>query len=288
MIGFLFFILLFTLLVLIILIPFFPMKCKHDLKSPLNFVLFQEPNKKYTNDLVNKWVNKAWRHDGQRIPCHIEKGYDDNVPLKDRKLVIYSHGNGDDLLSCIELMRIVSSTLHIDAVCYDYSGYGLNEPDTFERTRDGLNLTLKTVVEDHTRDGYLTEHIILWGYSLGTGPSIWMASEMCKNNNPPASLVLFGAFSSIKNVIKDITNKFISDLFEERWNNEENIKNINIPILITHGQNDTIIKLDHAQKLKQTNEKARLVILPNTGHVINSWTDYINLVKEWLTDNQIL
>lgn len=96
-----------------------------DYDSPLNMVMFRSPGaNRYTDQLVNYWVQKTWRSDSGRIPCRLEKGYAEAVPLADRRLIIYSHGNAEDMLLCAEFLRSVSESLHMDIMTWDYSGYG--------------------------------------------------------------------------------------------------------------------------------------------------------------------
>jgi len=264
-----------------------PAKCTSDYDSPLNFVMFQEPKNKYSDQLVNQWVDKPWRSDGKRIPSRIEHGYRSDVPLAERKLVLYSHGNAEDLLNCVQFIRELSSSIGMDVVCWDYSGYGLNELDKFERTPEGINLSLQTLLDHLIQKGYKLENIILWGYSLGSGPSVHLASILCQRGTPPAGVVLFGAYSSILDVVKDATNEKVASMFHERWNSKELIGNITCPILLMHGQSDGLIRYHHAEKLKEKNPNARLVLLPNTGHTRFSWGEAIKEVRRWLTDQEL-
>lgn len=278
------FVLLALLFVFMLLVGIMPQKCLYDWDAPLNLVLYQEPQNRYPDQFVNLWVDKPWRTDGKRIPCRWEV-YDAEQPVEDRTLILYSHGNNENLIYCGEFMRQLSQSLHLDAVCWDYSGYGLNDPDRFERSADGVNLSLKTVL-DHLveKEGYRLPHIYLWGYSLGSGPSLLIASRLCQAGTPPQGVILFGAYASIKMVVADHTNENIANLFSERWNSAQNIKHVTCPVLILHGQSDGLIKIKHAEKLKKAQPNAKLVVLPNVGHTTFSWGDSIHEVQKWMTD----
>jgi len=269
-----------------------PTKCLYDYDSPLNFVMFREPNNKYSDQLVNLWIDKSWRSDGKRIPCRIEYGYPYDTPHEDRKLIIYSHGNAEDLLNCSQFTRELSESLHMDVVCWDYSGYGLNDIDRFERTAEGINLSLQTLVSHMVQQkGYKISNILLWGYSLGTGPSTHMASLLSQRNTPAAGLILFGAYSSILDVVrdmsKDLTQKDLSQIFSERWNTKEIIGQVTSPILLMHGQSDGMIKSSHADTLHTKNPKAKLIKMPLSGHTTMNYGESIKEVKRWLTENNI-
>jgi pimeloyl-ACP methyl ester carboxylesterase len=250
--------------------------------------MFQEPNNKYSDQLVNLWIDKSWRSDGKRIPCRVEYGYPYDTPNSRRKLIIYSHGNAEDLLTCSQFIRELSDNLKMDVVAWDYSGYGLNEIDTFERSADGINLSLQTIIDYMIQQkGYHMSNILLWGYSLGTGPSTHMASVLSQRKTPPAGLVLFGAYSSILDVVKDVTQQDLSKIFSERWNSKEVIQNVTSPILLVHGQSDGLIRPLHADTLHARNPKSKLIKMPGSGHTTLHFAESIKEVKRWLAENNI-
>lgn len=83
------------------------------------------------------------------------------------------------------------------------------------------------------------EHdIILWGRSLGSGPTSYLASmKHCH------SIVLMSAYMSIKSVAKDILGwvSFISFVVIERFHNIDAIKQSKCPCFIMHGLKDELI-----------------------------------------------
>jgi pimeloyl-ACP methyl ester carboxylesterase len=197
-------------------------------------------------------------------------------------------------MSCTFFLQELSDKLQMDAVTWDYSGYGLNPLDKFERTVDGLNLSLKTVLDHMVTSGYKMSNIILWGYSLGTGPSTSLAGSICRNNEPTNSLmglILFGAYSSIIDVVKDHAAP-VADIFSERWNNKVAITTVKCPVLLMHGQSDGLISFKHSMKLKDAcmnngNTNVSLVLFPNVGHTQFSWTEAMKEVTRWMEKNSI-
>lgn len=254
-----------------------------DTWAPFNFIMFQQPKSGYTDQLVNLWVDKPWRVDGKRIPCRWEQSYDqDTTPYADRTLIVYSHGNAEDLLQCMQFLQKMAHGMQCDVVGYDYSGYGLNEADHFERSTEGVNLTLQTVVDRMVTQGYRRQNIILWGYSLGTGPSLHMAAAMCQNQNPPRCVILLAPYSSILDVVKDVVPESVASIFEERWNNVHSIAKVTCPILILHGQSDGMISHQHSERLIKQQPNAKLILMPNTGHTQFSWPETIKEVRSWM------
>ncbi len=265
-------------LVLAIVLFVLLMGTPSDCASPLNFAMYQAPSAKYTDQLVNMWVNKGWRTDGSRIPCRLESGSDPDLKFANRTVIVYSHGNAENVLLCHQFVRELSHSLKVDVVSYDYSGYGLNPGSKRERTVEGVNLTLRTVMEHLSEMGYRYENMILWGYSLGTGPSTYLAAE-----KPVRALVLLAAYSSILDVVRDTVGEKAASLFEERWDTKDRIGSVECPIMLLHGQSDGLIGHEHSALLQSRNkEKAKLVLLPNTGHTQFAWSEVIGEVQKWL------
>jgi pimeloyl-ACP methyl ester carboxylesterase len=288
--GFGIFLFLLSFIVLILLmVGVFPTKHLCDASSPLNYFMYAEPSVMYTNQIVSEWVEKPWRMDDSRIPCRLEEAYDESVSTKDRKLFIYSHGNAENLALCMPFAQSLSEHLNVDVVSWDYSGYGLNEADKYERTPDGVNESLITIVEHFRNKGYEMDNIILCGYSLGTGPSMAAASTYCIRDNPPAAVVLFAPYSSILDVVAEkVGSERVKDMFDERWNNVVAAKSVTVPLFMIHGQRDNLIKVHHSQKILEASNQGKLEIVSNTGHNTLQYSETIGRIKLFLESNDIL
>lgn len=287
------FITILTLFILALVI-YGPNRVVTDKNSPLNFILFQEPQQKYNEDLVNEWIPKidirAYNVDKieNKIPARLisppindslndnNKGVD--IPFDKRKLIIYSHGNAENLFTCVHTCESLSIHTQCDVLSYDYSGYGLNKLSSYERTADGINNTLSSVLKHMLNYGYSLNNIYLFGFSLGTGPSIYVSKQF----KGLGGLITLGAYSSIKSVVSNMTNDYIANMFEERWNSLNNIKDVECPILLLHGQHDKLIPASNSKDLHDANPKSKLVILPNVGHITYPLIEVGNLVKKFI------
>jgi pimeloyl-ACP methyl ester carboxylesterase len=256
-----------------------PSKIWTDSTTPLNFLLFQEPKVNYQVQFINTWVSKEWNLNADKIPCRIV-----NYPESDH-LIIFSHSFEDNLLTVYPFMTLLSSMLHVSVVSYDYSGYGLNPFDSFERKGVGINATLSSVYNHFAKD-FDSLKISLLGCSFGTGCSIKLASELGSNLE---SLILLSGFSSINDLVYDTwKSKFgcnmsneLSSMFSERWNNSKLISEIKVPTLLLHGKYDQIVSMKHAQKLKQANPNCVTLIELNSGHLSFNWEIAISHILNW-------
>lgn len=112
-----------------------------------------------------------------------------NCNERNKSTIIYSHGNAVDLGQIHKLCTEFSVMLECDVVAYDYSGYGRSEgrPSEENLYADIQAVWEYTITLHETRP----ENIILFGQSLGTCPSIDLASkEQC------AGVILQSPFTS--------------------------------------------------------------------------------------------
>ena len=85
--------------------------------------------------------------------------------------------------------------------------------------------------------GLSEEDIIIYGESLGTG----VATEIAQNSNF-AGLVLETPFTSMVEAAKNFYPYIpVGLLLKDKYKNSLKIKNINIPVLVMHGESDQIV-----------------------------------------------
>jgi fermentation-respiration switch protein FrsA (DUF1100 family) len=85
--------------------------------------------------------------------------------------------------------------------------------------------------------GLTEKDIVIYGESLGTG----VATEIAQNSNF-AGLVLETPFTSMIDAAKNFYPYIpVSLLLKDKYDNQNKIKNINIPVLVMHGEVDQIV-----------------------------------------------
>ena len=105
------------------------------------------------------------------------------------KVILYSHGNAVDLGSLHPVAALLARNCSCIVVTYDYSGYGesTGSPSEEETYRD-----IDAVYNYLTRDdvGVVVDpgkDLVLVGESIGSGPAIWLSSEICCRANSACS-----------------------------------------------------------------------------------------------------
>ena len=125
----------------------------------------------------------------------------------------------------------------------EYPGYGIYEGSPGERQiLEDSESVLKFVTKDLD---YKPENLVISGRSMGSGPSIHVASLY-----KVKSLLLVSPFLSIKEVVSSLVGSFVAMLLKERFKNEDKISSVHCPILLIHSKNDTLVPFSHSEKLK--------------------------------------
>jgi pimeloyl-ACP methyl ester carboxylesterase len=152
---------------------------------------------------------------------------------KATRLLLYSHGNGEDLGDIRPLLESFQAQ-GISVLAYDYPGYGTSSGEASEA---GVFAAADAVYAHATTQLNLApEQITLYGRSLGSGPSCWLAERY-----PVAGLIIEGGFSSTFRVITRV-----KVLPWDKFDNLRRLRSIKCPVLIIHGTADATVPFAHA------------------------------------------
>lgn len=177
--------------------------------------------------------------------------------------IIYSHGNGEDVGHSRYWLYLLHKSLKVNVIGYDYEGYGLHEGSSSENScyRDIQNVVyyLKTNFNIDSHD------IILYGRSLGTGPTVDIATK-----HRFKGVILEAPYKSIFSVVDE--KLATSSACLNPFRNESKIDRIMCPIIIFHGTNDNVIDYKHSVQL-QKKSMCNLITLHGGGHN-NLQTDF--------------
>mmetsp|Transcript_9904 Transcript_9904/g.11210 ORF Transcript_9904/g.11210 Transcript_9904/m.11210 type:complete len:198 (+) Transcript_9904:67-660(+) len=160
------------------------------------------------------------------------------------KLLIYFHGNAEDLGQAFQLLNHIRTTLKIHVLAVEFPGYGIypGTPNSKEILEDA-----NTVFDYITKHcGWNSKDIIIFGRSLGTGPATELAAD-----KEPGALLLMSGYTSIRGVVKHISGYFTQYLISERFKNIDLMEFVHCPTFLIHGQLDELIPYSHSERLHE-------------------------------------
>ena len=161
--------------------------------------------------------------------------------LKNLKTIVYFHGNAGKLENRIYKLNYFKE-MDVNFLIIAWRGFSGNNGKPSEK---GLYEDGKSTITWLKNLGLLDEDIIIYGESLGTG----IATELAQNNNY-AGLILETPFTSMIEAAKNFYPYIPVDLLlKDKYKNDKKILNINIPLLVMHGEADQIVPFWMGKKI---------------------------------------
>ncbi|RLN25514.1 alpha/beta hydrolase domain-containing protein 17C-like [Panicum miliaceum] len=195
--------------------------------------------------------------------------------------MLYSHGNAADLGQMyglfVELSRRLRVNLFGFTCCrrYDYSGYGRSTGKPTEcNTYADIEAAHNCLKEKY---GVANEDIILYGQSVGSGPTIDLASRLPNLR----AVVLHSPILSGLRVLYPVKRTFWFDIYK----NIDKIGMVNCPVLVIHGTSDDVVDCSHGKQLwEHCKVKYSPLWLSGGGHCnLELYPDYIRHLKKFVS-----
>jgi pimeloyl-ACP methyl ester carboxylesterase len=221
---------------------------------------------------------------GDRIPCIFLPHH------SPRFTILFSHGNAEDIGQINEWLAYISRLFSVSVLSYDYRGYGLHEG---EPTESSCYADIEAAYGLLTQEmGIPASRIILYGRSIGSGPTCYLAQRLCEKARPrvsawsmlmcsgpnftdetdaalafqlPAGLILQSPIASAIRVVSKGLAMAASPL--DIFPNINRIDKILIPTLIVHGKVDEVVPYWHGAELYAKAARGyKLLSLEYAGH----------------------
>ncbi|MGE5192107.1 MAG: alpha/beta hydrolase [Deltaproteobacteria bacterium] len=190
---------------------------------------------------LNGWHLLAEGHSaGDRAEC-------DRELAAGRPLALFFSGNGGNRAYRIHEAGILTHA-GADVFLFDYRGYGDNPGEPSE---EALAADARAVWRYATQERAVSpQRIILYGESLGGAVATRLAAEVCGAESPPAGLIVRSTFATLGDVARYHYPMLpVKLLLTERYASVECISRVICPILMLHGEQDTIIPYLLGRKL---------------------------------------
>ncbi len=201
-------------------------------------------------------------------------------PDVDLHTLLWFHGNAGNINRRLDNIKMIYDRVPVNVFIIDYRQYGRSEGKISEK---GTYIDARAALAYlHSRKEINQEKIIFFGRSLGSAVAVELAlKEKCR------ALILETPFTSIKEMGKKLYPFLpVSLLLRTKYDSLAKIRNIKVPILIMHGDNDKLVPFEHGRELYEAaNEPKEFYTIPGAGHNdthIEGGEDYFDVIRKFV------
>lgn len=224
-----------------------------------------------------KWSEQAPRReplefqsiDGSKLRGWLYRGDKPDAPF-----VLFFYGSNEDLAHEANRLSWLSDTLHINAVCFDYPGYGfsggtIGVPAIQSAALQEFDYVQQRVVPN------LATPIVSYGWSIGTSMAIHVAANRRVAGlilqAPPATAEEMMRWSSKhdvpwygRGVVKMKADSDVTQVYE----NAAGIRNVSSPLLIIQGELDDVVPINQGREVLSASPatQKQFVEVPGAHH----------------------
>jgi pimeloyl-ACP methyl ester carboxylesterase len=201
----------------------------------ISSLLFQPPPPTYLHPSRHFWLTTAYK---TRIPAFFIERPNAKVTI------LFSHGNAEDLGMIYDWFNDLARVLRVNIMAYDYSGYGKSTGNVpcEEYVYSDIEAAYKYLLEVKRLQ---PEEIVLYGRSLGSGPSCYLAQKTAKEGRSVAGVILQSPLLSAFRVAFNFRFTMVWDKFP----NVDYAPFIRCPVFIVHGTQDEVVPFWHGEEL---------------------------------------
>ena len=180
-------------------------------------------------------------------------------PQPGKPVILYFHGQAASL--ALGKWRYIR--MHKEGVGYLALAYRGFSESTGKPTEKGLLIDGLTAYDWLRAQGYHDKDIVIHGHSLGTGVATYVASQ-----RPARALILEAPFTAASDVGAERYPYIpVSLLMQDKFLSRERIKDVHMPVLIAHGDHDSVVPFAEGQQLfALANEPKTFVRVPGGEH----------------------
>lgn len=180
-------------------------------------------------------------------------------PAPGRPVILYFHGTGETVYSRPARFRNLAKAGY-GILGLSYRGYASS---TGSPSEDGLRRDAEAFY-DHVRARHPGSPVVLWGYSLGSGVAVRLASERHVDG-----LVLEAPYTSIVEVgSRWFPYLPVRHLMTNQFRSDERIGRVTAPLLVLHGKQDAVVPVEFGKRLfALANEPKRIELIDQGDHL---------------------
>ena len=235
--------------------------------------LLYHPNENnYSGDQISVDIKKVKILTSDKIEL---LGWYHEKNIKNLKTLLFFHGNAGSLENRIHKINHFKE-MDINFLIIAWRGFSGNKGKPSEK---GLYDDGQSAINWLKNNGLDEKNLILYGESLGTG----VATHLAQNKNF-AGIILETPFTSMIDAAKTFYPYIpVKLLLKDKFENQKKIKNINLPILIMHGEVDQIVPFSMGKKIYEiANEPKYSHFTKYDNHMMEYDENLVLVLKSFL------
>ena len=236
-------------------------------------LLYNPSENNYLNDKINFNYKEIFIETDKNIKL---KSWFINKDLKKFKTVVFFHGNAGNLLNRVHKINELNK-LDINILLTSWRGFSGNKGKPSEKN---LYYDAQQIINWLKVQGLDNKDIVLYGESLGTG----VATELASKNNF-GGIILESPFTSMADTAKIYYPYLpVNLLLKDRYDTKSKIRDIETPILIMHGQKDSIVPQKMGLELFEKANEPKFNYFPeNDDHMMEYNGELLNNIKLFIS-----
>jgi hypothetical protein len=181
-------------------------------------------------------------------------------PKPGRAVVLYFPGNGDYLAGLVSRFRSITAD-GTGLVALSYRGYAGSSGHPSEQ---GLLWDAEAAYA-FAAARYITDRIVVWGFSLGSGVAVALAAS-----HALGKLILEAPYTSVADIAASLP-RFrwapVRLLLRDPFHSDQRIAAVTVPLLIMHGDHDAVVSIGFGERLfALAHEPKQFVRFAEGGH----------------------
>jgi len=172
--------------------------------------------------------------------------------------VVYFHGNGENVSSYLAATAQLYA-LGMNVLMLEYRGYGESEGVPSEA---GLYRDARASYDHLLHRGVPPKRIALYGFSLGSGVAVHLASEV-----KVGALVVEAGYTSLPDVARAVYRVVPKGLMTNRFASLEKLPNVKAPALFMHSKGDLTVPYAQGRRLYEAAGEPKAFLELKGGHV---------------------
>lgn len=199
------------------------------------------------------------------------------VPAESAKVILVFHGNAENIGHGLGRLKVLSR-LGVNLLALDYRGYGKSEgsPDESGVYRDA-DAAYRYAVEARR---FRPQDVVVYGQSLGGAVAIDLAAR-----HESGGLIVESSFTSAREMARRTFRiPFFEYLPKSRFDSVTKITRVRTPVLIVHGNRDTVIPFAMGEALyRAAPEPKTFLPVEGAGHddvFIAGGAPYVEALKK--------